>query len=94
MNFKKLKQEPLFQLGLLIKVLLIVFLVPQTQEKWFVPFIINWIENPLNLPWSSYILSGGSSLAFPYGPIMFIFHLPTTFIGWCFDLFFEVNSSA
>ena len=33
--------------------------------------------------------SGGNSLAFPYGPIMLIFHLPTTLIGWIIDSIFS-----
>jgi len=83
--------EPLFRLGIAVKLVLIFFLLPNIQQEWFIPFIVNWIENPTILPWASYLKSGGESLAFPYGPIMFISHLPTTIVGWLVDQFFGFN---
>ncbi|MCS5624060.1 MAG: glycosyltransferase 87 family protein, partial [Candidatus Marinimicrobia bacterium] len=65
--------------------------MPIIQQEWFVPFIVSWIESPTTLPWSGYLLSGGDPLAFPYGAVMFIFHLPTTAIGWVIDHFFAVE---
>ncbi len=84
-------REKIFHLGIVIKFFLIVGLYPVTQSEWFVPFIVNWIEGPISLPWSSYLLSGGDPLAFPYGLIMFIAHLPSTAIGWGIDNFFAVE---
>jgi len=86
--WRDLWSDSYFRIGIAIKFLLIVFLLPEIQRQWFVPFIINWIENPTMLPWSGHLLSGGDSLAFPYGPAMFIFHLPGTFAGWLFDQLF------
>jgi uridine kinase len=86
-----LLSEPIFRIGIVIKVILIIFLIPEIQYEWFVPFIVNWIENPTILPWSGHLSSGGDSLAFPYGPIMFISHLPSTAIGWLFDQMFVVD---
>jgi uridine kinase len=84
-------REKIFQLGIIIKFLLIIGLFPIIQEDWFVPFIVNWFENPLYIPWSSHLAKGGDPLAFPYGLIMFISHLPTTFIGWIVDNLFATN---
>lgn len=84
-------REPLFLLGLGIKILLIIFLLPIIQDNWFVPFIINWIESPLSSPWTSHMDAGGDLLAFPYGITMFIFHLPTTALGWIADQITEVE---
>jgi uridine kinase len=84
-------REKIFHLGILIKFFLIIALFPVIQLEWFVPFIVNWFEGPKNLPWSGYLLSGGDPLAFPYGLIMFIAHLPTTAIGWAIDNFFAVE---
>ena len=84
-------REPIFRVGLIIKILLIIFLVPVIQQEWFVPFIINWIETPSMLPWTKHLSIGGDSMAFPYGPSMFLFHLPSTGIGWLVDLLFELN---
>jgi len=83
-----LLQEPLFRVGIVIKVLLIIFLLPTIQQEWFVPFIVNWIENPVILPWTGHIAAGNDPLAFPYGPIMFLSHLPTTVVGWFVDYLF------
>jgi uridine kinase len=78
-------RERLFRIGITLKVILIILLLPTTQQEWFVPFIVNWIESPATLPWSGHLLSDGDPLAFPYGVIMFISHLPTTAIGWMID---------
>ena len=47
--------------------------------------MVQTFEQPSVYPWSSYLDSGGSLLSFPYGPIMFLAHLPSTFIGWLID---------
>ena len=84
-------REKLFRVGIVIKIILIIALMPTIQQEWFVPFIVSWIESPTTLPWSGYLLSGGDPLAFPYGAVMFIFNLPTTAIGWVTDNFFAVE---
>jgi uridine kinase len=86
-----LRKEKLFLIGILIKIVLIVALVPTIQQEWFIPFIVGWLENPTMLPWSGHLATGGDPLAFPYGTAMFIFHLPTTAIGWVIDHFFAVE---
>jgi uridine kinase len=84
-------REKIFHLGIIIKIVLIIALMPTIQQEWFIPFIVNWIENPTTLPWSGYMLSDGDQLAFPYGVIMFISVLPGTAIGWIIDHFFVVE---
>ena len=86
-----LLREKIFYLGILVKFFLIIGLYPVIQSEWFVPFIVNWIEGANSLPWSSYLLSGGDPLAFPYGLIMFLVHLPSTAIGWGIDNFFAIE---
>jgi uridine kinase len=86
-----LTREKIFQIGIFIKFLLIIGLLPIIQKEWFVPFILNWIENPISIPWSNHLEFEGDPLAFPYGPIMFISHLPTTAIGWAIDNLFSLN---
>jgi hypothetical protein len=39
-------EEPFFRIGVAFKLVLIIFLVPTIQQEWFVPFIVNWLENP------------------------------------------------
>jgi uridine kinase len=86
-----ISREKLFQIGFIFKAALIIFLMPISQQEWFIPFIASWIEKPLLLPWSGHLMSGGNPLSFPYGLIMFIVHLPTTFIGWTFDNLFDIQ---
>ena len=86
-----LRREPLFQIGLGIKLFLIIILIPKIQQDWFVPFMINWFENPSTLPWTNFLLSGGDVLSFPYGPIMFLVLLPFTLIGGAIDSLIGLN---
>jgi len=76
---------------MVIKLFLIIFLVPEIQQGWFVPFFINWFENPTLFPWTAHLSSGSDALAFPYGPIMFIASLPSTFTGWAIDSIFGLQ---
>ncbi len=78
-------RENLFQIGFLLKAILIFLLLPIEQIEWFVPFMVNWLNSPLSLPWTDFLSSGGDQFSFPYGVIMFIAHLPTTLIGWIID---------
>ena len=84
-------REKLFRFGVVIKIILVIALIPTIQQEWFLPFIVNWIENPTKLPWSGYLMSDGDRLAFPYGVVMFISLLPTTAFGWILDHFFAVE---
>lgn len=83
--------EKLFIIGALIKVLFILTLLPVTQADWFVPFIVGWLDNPTSLPWSGHLETNGDPLAFPYGIVMFLLHLPTTAIGWFIDNIFATD---
>ena len=83
--------DRLFLFGVVIKLVLILLLLPKIQQEWFVPFVVSWIENPITLPWTGYLLNGGDVLAFPYGIVMFISHLPTTALGWLIDNSFGLD---
>jgi hypothetical protein len=84
-------REKIFLVGLIFKIALIIFFIPEIQQEWFVPFIVEAIESPSVSPWSVFINSGGDPLAFPYGPIMLLAHLPSTFLGWIVDFFTGFN---
>jgi len=83
--------DRLFVVGLAIKSILIFALFPTIQIEWFVPFVVNVIEHPDFSPWSLFIDADKDPLAFPYGPIMLLAHLPTTFLGWAIDSATGVN---
>ena len=84
-TWSDLIRDRLFVAGLVIKLILIFAFIPTIQTEWFVPFVVDAIENPSFSPWSSFISSDKDILAFPYGPIMLLAHLPTTFLGWVID---------
>ena len=48
-------RENLFQIGFLLKAILIFLLLPIEQIEWFVPFMVNWLNSPLSLPWTDFL---------------------------------------
>jgi len=79
---KSIRRSPVFLVGLALRLLLIAFLAPQIQQTWFVPFVEHAIAHPSIDPWTTFLDDGGTPLAYPYGPVMLIAHLPTLAIGW------------
>ena len=90
-DWQTIWREPLFRIGLFVKIVLILFCVPTIQEQWFVPFVVSVIEQPTFSPWTQFLQQGGDPLAFPYGPIMLLAHLPTVLLGYFADWAFGVN---
>ncbi len=90
-DWHSLWHEPLFRIGLSLKIIMIILCLPQIQEQWFVPFVVSVIEQPTLSPWTQFLQQGGDQLAFPYGPIMLLTHLPTVFLGWLTDLVFKTD---
>lgn len=75
---EKLLANPLFILGLIIRVLLISFVFPKPVLEWFSPFLNTSLNEFSMDPWSVWLSSGGESVAFPYGYAMWISFLPLT----------------
>ena len=68
--------------GLLIRLFLIALAIPFTYTDWFIPFLLHWGGGAWIDPWTSFIQSGGDSMAFPYGPIYIIIFGPLTLLGY------------
>lgn len=94
---KKLLQEPVFLIGLILRFLLIFGLTAKPILELYVPFLEHSLEWSLN-PWGSWLVDGGNLIAFPYGYAMLfwllpfillakLIHLPLTF-GYSFALLF------
>ncbi|WP_148041041.1 phosphoribulokinase/uridine kinase [Montanilutibacter psychrotolerans] len=81
----RLWRDPVFRAGLALKLVLVVLLVPQIQQQWFVPFLQHAIANPSLDPWSGFLAAGGTPMAYPYGPVMLLVHLPGTLLGMLAD---------
>jgi len=80
-NIKPLIRDPLFLIGVTARLILIGLFAPAIHADWFVPFFDNFFNNPDIDPWRSHLNAGGNSLAFPYGPIMWILLLPGAALG-------------
>lgn len=78
---RKLLRHPLFILGLVIRLTLILVMAPLAVIDWYSPFL-NVSTSMLTLdPWSEWVASGGALAAFPYGYVMWLAFLPVTMIA-------------
>jgi len=84
-NANRLWRDPVFKIGLLLRVLLIIFVVPELQRDGFVPFLVHAVTHPLSDPWTSFLVAGGSPVAYPYGPVMLFAHIPGVLVGVLLD---------
>lgn len=75
---KPLFLHPLFALGLLIRLALIVGLEPQAVVDWYAPFLDTSTAQLTLDPWSAWLADGGTLVAFPYGYAMWAAFLPLT----------------
>lgn len=76
---KQLCLDPLFFLGLAIRLALIIGMAPLAVSHWYVPFLDASISSVALDPWSGWMKGGGTSAAFPYGYAMWLIFLPLTF---------------
>jgi uridine kinase len=72
--------NPIFMLGLIIKILFIISVSPNVVTNFFIPFLDSSILYFSFDPWSNWISLGGNPLAFPYGYIMWFSFLPSLFV--------------
>ena len=75
---KKLYLQPMFFLGLIIRLALIISIIPLAVSVWYVPFLNASISSLTLDPWSGWIAAGGTPVAFPYGYAMWVAFLPLT----------------
>lgn len=73
---KNLILNPYFIFGLFLKIIIIFFIFPTSIQEWFLPFLNQPYHNQLMNPWKSWLESGGSINAFPYGFGMYLLFKP------------------
>jgi uridine kinase len=73
--------NPLFGIGLLIRLALIYSLAPSAVVEWYVPFLESSIVNLGLDPWAMWQVGGNTPAAFPYGYAMWVTFLPLTIIA-------------
>jgi uridine kinase len=83
---KKMTNEKLFLIGLLLKIIFSIFYASSFLDNFFVPFINYYVNNNFNNPYQEFI-SKGIFNAFPYPSLMlFIVSLPKMLLGSLFDI--------
>jgi len=83
---KKMTNEKLFLMGLLLKITFSIFYASSFLDNFFVPFINYYVDNSFNNPYQEFI-NRGIFNAFPYPSLMlFIVSLPKMLLGSLFDI--------
>lgn len=78
---RNLFSDPLFAAGLLIRLLMLAFVLPQAPVEWYVPFMQVTTEHFTLDPWHAWREAGGSEHAFPYGYVMWLLFIPLTYLA-------------
>lgn len=78
---KKLFGHWMFLVGLAIRLALIFTITSHHVSVWYAPFIEMSISSPSFDPWSIWLASGGTPMAFPYGSAMWVLLLPITIVA-------------
>lgn len=83
---KKTVLNPLFLLGLAVRILLVWAVLPAPVSNWYVPFL-DASTSQLSLdPWGVWLAQGGTPAAFPYGYVMWLVFLPFTLLCKLFGI--------
>lgn len=73
--------NPLFLLGLMVRLVLIATIVPQAELTWYIPFL-DLTTSSLNIdPWHVFLEAHGNPASFPYGYVMWLVFMPLTIIA-------------
>lgn len=75
---KKLLHNPLFIVGLMVRILLIASITPYAVSSWYAPFLDTSTQLFTFDPWSTWHANEGILTAFPYGYVMWLVLLPMT----------------
>ncbi|MEI7993356.1 MAG: hypothetical protein WCH01_00500 [Methylococcaceae bacterium] len=78
---KKLYIQPMFFIGLALRLVLIVGMAPAPVSVWYVPFLDVSMSTPTPDPWATWLASGETIAAFPYGYAMWLAFLPITLMA-------------
>jgi uridine kinase len=85
LGLREFTKDPLFLIGLSIRIGLILCIEPAIQSDLFVAFVSHAILNPGPDLWSVYLEKGGEIVAYPYGTVMLLIHAPLTGLGVALD---------
>lgn len=70
--FQKMEQIPWGIAGIMVRIVLIAWVIPEMHDTYFRPFVEReWMQCAWD-PWTTFLERGGDALAFPYGMAMWI----------------------
>ncbi len=75
---KKFYLDPLFFIGLALRVALVALVTPAPVHDWYVPFLDVSTTQLSADPWGGWLRGGGTPAAFPYGYVMWLLFMPLT----------------
>jgi hypothetical protein len=88
---KKLIADPLFLIGLSVRLALILWMLPGPVSHWYAPFLEVSISRPTLDPWTVWLDQGGALTAFPYGYAMWFSFLPLAWVCKLLGLSFNIG---
>lgn len=80
-QMKKLCLQPMFFLGLGLRLAFIGRMAPVAVSMWYAPFLAVSTSTLTLDPWATWLAGGGTMAAFPYGYAMWLAFLPMTLIA-------------
>lgn len=78
---KKFARNPLFLIGIIVRLALIWLMMPLAVSDWYAPFLNISVSQFTLDPWSAWLYAGGAPIAFPYGYAMWLVFLPLTILS-------------
>ncbi len=78
---KKLYLHPLFSIGILLRLGLMLTMAPTAVSMWYTPFLNSSLSTFTLDPWATWVGNGGQLEAFPYGYGMWLVFLPLSLLA-------------
>lgn len=84
---KKIITNPFFLTILILKIFIIFYFdIAVLPNKFYIPFLLNSVENFTFDPWKSWLNINGTLSAFPYGYVMWLYFAPFIKLANIFNL--------
>lgn len=77
----QLWRNPIFFVGLVVRLLLLAMVLPAAVQHWYAPFLAHSIDAFGWDPWGAHLAAGGDRVAYPYGYAMWLSFLPLAILA-------------
>jgi uridine kinase len=79
-NFRQIVSSPLFTVGLMVRLALLLAVAPLNVRQWYAPFMAMTTGSATLDPWGAWLAAGGALEAFPYGWATWLALAPLTLL--------------